>query len=762
MTDLTPTEIERRALAILEALADHPGDAVFQTNLLEGEDPTVIARVRQITSMSARADAMPTNLPDPAAWLSLPPPERFGAFRFVSMIGRGGMGEVWLGQRNDGLYDQKVAIKLIQPHLQARAGEAFESERRMLARFEHPHIARLIDGGTADDGRACLVMEYVDGIAFDTACAALPLARRITLFDQVLEAVGYAHGRLIAHGDLKPSNILVDHEGRVRLLDFGIARLVTDDAADLRLTGAVTSSFASPARLAGEPPTIADDIFALGRLLAMIVAEDGDAELAAIARKASSADEAGRYGMVSELRADLERRERRRPVSALPRTTAYVVRKYARRNWKLIAAIAVLTAALGYAALNYLQTQRERLEASARFEDARGAAHYLLFPLYDQLAERPHTLLLRRQVATTAQHYLDRLANSRSAVIGVKLEAAQGLLRLAQIEASPYLPNLGQPELAKPNLQTALAIVHGIDGVEAWAIAAQIELELGNNADMVEEDDAAALRHLDAAKAWIDRIPSPDPLMIAQYNTISSTVAQWKGDAARAVATARGAQHILAADTSLTALLRKSNAAELEGDGVYFTDKLGSIAQYRQSMVFAQQAVDAHPGSYVARRRLAITHFDVGTMYALFGKPAEGLKLLQQASDEERALMLFEPDDDNLKRSFTIVERARAIALAANGQVDEALTNMKALVEGTKRLWASHPHEYRRMRDYAVFEMGLANLQLKYKRTAEACASYARSRAVLEQMGKEGHLSAVDRKTQLGGIIKAQTENCVH
>jgi hypothetical protein len=146
----------------------------------------------------------------------------------------------------------------------------------------------------------------------------------------------------------------------------------------------------------------------------------------------------------------------------------------------------------------------------------------------------------------------------------------------------------------------------------------------------------------------------------------------------------------------------------------------------------------------------------------LFGSPAEGLLLLQQASDEDRRLMAFEPDDDNLKRSFAIVERARAIALAANGQVDAGMTIMTALVANTKRIWLAHPHEYRRMRDYAVFEMGLANLQLKYKQTADACASYGRSRAIFERMGQEGHLSAIDRKIQLGGIIKALNEHCAH
>ena len=760
MTGLSKTEIERRALAVLEHLAEAPSDTALRTRLLATEDPAVAARVLQITTKASAMGAMPTDLPDAAPGQSLPPPERFGAFRFVSPIGAGGMGEVWRGERDDGLFEQIVAIKLIQPHLQVRAGGAFEAERRILARFDHPGIARLIDGGTTDDGRACLVMEYVDGVPFDTGCAGRPLGARIALFRQVLAAVGYAHDHLVAHGDLKPGNILVDADGRVRLLDFGISRLITDEASAFLLSGAVTSSFASPARLAGAPPSIADDVFALGRLLAVAIGGDRDPDLDAIARKAALDDGAARYRNVSELAADLDRWAARKPVTAVPRTPLYVAGKFVRRNWKTLTAATALAVVAAYAGFNYLQSERHRIEATARFEDARGAARYLLFTLYDELTDRPDTLTVRRQIAATGQHYLRRLSDSHATMTDVRLDAANGFLRLARIEGGAQFPNVGQPELARPNLEAALALAGTLTGREAALVAARTELELANNADMVDEDDRAALVHLHRAKGWIDRIAAPPAIMVAQYLTILSLVEQWKKAPARAAAAARRAQAILADDTSLEALLRKSYAAELEGDGVYLTDKMASIPKYRLSLDYARQAVARYPRSYAAHRRLGITYYDVGTILTLLSDPVEGLQRLRQSADEARRLIAFEPDDDNLRRSLTITERSLAQGLAANGQVDDGIATMNKVVADNKRRWDTHPAEYRRMRDYAVAEMGLGDMLLKYHRTAPGCDALARARAVFERMAREGHLSEVDREKQLGGISKTIADSC--
>lgn len=372
------TAMELRALALLERLVAHPGNARFRARLLKNESAAVIARVESLERAGAARGSMPTELPLVQADAASVPPERFGPFAIVARIGAGGMGEVWEGRRDDGVFEQRVAIKFIQARLQARAAEAFVAERRILARLDHPGIARLIDGGMTPDGRPCLVMEFVDGTMFDQACANVPLNERLRRFADAARAVHYAHSQLVAHGDLKPSNILVDGEGRVRLLDFGIARLLTDEGEATVVSGAVTSAFASPERLSGGPPSVAGDVFALGRLLAVICDGDVDDDLTAIVAKACAEDKDARYSGVPELLMDLERRDQRLPVSARQPDFAYRAKLFLRRHWKAVGAGSALVLLAVIASGGLWVAQREKIEATARFDDARGTAHYLL------------------------------------------------------------------------------------------------------------------------------------------------------------------------------------------------------------------------------------------------------------------------------------------------------------------------------------------------------------------------------------------------
>ncbi len=203
-----------------------------------------------------------------------------GPYRLVELLGQGGMGEVWLGERNDGAYDKRVAIKLIQRGMATDdLMRRFEIERQVLAWLEHPGIARLLDGGVREDGRPFFVMEFVDGVPIDRFCreANLPIADRIELFLVVSDAVQHAHERGVVHRDLKPDNVLVDRAGTPRLLDFGIAKVlgVEDERETIEMTRTgqrlYSPQYASPEQVRGDATGATSDVYSLGVLLCEVL-----------------------------------------------------------------------------------------------------------------------------------------------------------------------------------------------------------------------------------------------------------------------------------------------------------------------------------------------------------------------------------------------------------------------------------------------------------------------------------------------------------
>jgi serine/threonine-protein kinase len=354
-----------------------------------------------------------------------------GPYRLVRELGAGGMGAVWLAERADGLIVRPIALKL--PHVvtprRAELADRMAREREILATLDHPNIARLLDAGLTSEGQPFLALEYVEGIPIDRYCdggeghAPATLDQRLRLFLQVANAVAYAHGRLVVHRDLKPANILVTSQGEVRLLDFGIAKLLDEgQARATRLTElsgrAMTPDYASPEQILGEPLTVASDVYSLGVVLYELLSgarpyqlkrdsrgalEDAivqvqprrpsevvappaqrralRGDLDTITLKALKKAPHERYATVNALGEDISRYLSSRPVLARPDTRWYRVRKFVARNKLSLAASAVVAlAVLAGAGVAVWQArvaiaERDRAETvkaliSSIFEDA--------------------------------------------------------------------------------------------------------------------------------------------------------------------------------------------------------------------------------------------------------------------------------------------------------------------------------------------------------------------------------------------------------
>ena len=243
---------------------------------LDGESPDLAGEVRSLLLAHEAAGGFLAGSAAAGFFRHAGPGDRLGPYRIIEEIGHGGMGVVYRAARDDENFTKEVAVKLIYPGLRSEEIlRRFRAERQILAMLEHPLIARLIDGGTAPDGSPFLVMEYVTGKTLLQYCDdhRLGIDQRLGIFLSVCDAVQFAHQRLVIHRDLKPDNILVTNDGSPRLLDFGIARLVSPDpdgspaTVTAPMNRLMTPDYASPEQIRGEPVTVAGDVYSLGVIL---------------------------------------------------------------------------------------------------------------------------------------------------------------------------------------------------------------------------------------------------------------------------------------------------------------------------------------------------------------------------------------------------------------------------------------------------------------------------------------------------------------
>jgi len=454
-------------------------------------------------------------------------PGRCGPFQPTKLLGRGGIGAVWLAERVDGEVDQVVAVKLLQGHLQfPRIQERFIQERRILAPLSHPNIARLLDAGRSAHDQPYLAMEFVDGQMIDAFCAPLDIPQVLHVFLKVCSAVSYAHGMLVVHRDLKPSNILVNREGEPKLLDFGIAKLITLDAERTDTIGRLLSpDYASPEQVKGDDTGTASDIYSLGAILYKLLTgrsphriDDPSAtgifkiicerdvtrpsefnhaltgDLECILLKALRKEPHERYGSVEKLAEDVEAFLDHRPVLARTGNMLYRGRRFFRRHWLAVTPLVLAMVGLAgglvvaqqqrrVAEMRRVEAQRARDAASVerftavseaevakrerkeaerqrtvaehRFDELRQLALNLL-DLDKEIVPLDGATKARQSLVSTALVYLEKLRSEGGTEdLGFRLELAEAYRKVADVQAGPGHPNLGQIKEALANLEKA-------------------------------------------------------------------------------------------------------------------------------------------------------------------------------------------------------------------------------------------------------------------------------------------------------------------
>ena len=391
-----------------------------------------------------------------------PAPDHIGAYKITGILGEGGMGVVYAGERDKGDFAHRVAIKVIRAHLVSDELKVrFDAERDILARLSHPGIARLFDGGEMDNGAPYLVMEYVDGTPIKDWADKYKFdaEARLELFQQTLAAIGHAHQNLIVHRDITPSNILVTSEGRVKVIDFGIARPhreVKESGGIEPPSGSLsfTPGYAAPERYTGNVTGIASDIYSLGKLLKDLLGGlKNDAELAAIIACATALQPEDRYPSIDMFLADTRAYLGHYPVSAFKSSRGYRFGKFFKRHpvgtFGAGAGMLGLVGALAAMTMLYQRANTAREATETRFAKAREVNAVLLFDVYDDFAVIPGTLEARRKLADTLYGFTNELAGDPFAPDDILLDVGVHTTRLADLYGGIGLPNLGETKKAE-------------------------------------------------------------------------------------------------------------------------------------------------------------------------------------------------------------------------------------------------------------------------------------------------------------------------
>ncbi|WP_256776641.1 MULTISPECIES: serine/threonine-protein kinase [unclassified Stenotrophomonas] len=548
----------RQLSTLLDQLLElPPAQRELRLAQLRAADPTLAGDVERLLAHERDSQEFMAQ----PLWTAAPEDSRVGTlvgpYRLLRLLGEGGMGEVWLAARADGLYQRQVALKLLRSgYADSGLRQRFAREREILARLQHPHLAELLDAGVDLQGQPYLALAYVEGEPITDYCQRLqlPLERRLPLMLQVCEVVSHAHANLIVHRDLKPSNILVTAEGEVKLLDFGIAKLLDDqdgrDPAQHPPTEAraFTLHYAAPEQVRGEPVTTLTDVYSLGVVLYEVITgrkpyrlrRQSDAEWersilevdaprasAAVLRGSADAPPttaarrlarrlrgdldtvllkalhkapAQRYASVEALAQDLRRFLEGRPIHARPQRTLYRLHKYlGRHRWGVALGVSCALALLGLAGVALWQMQQARREI-VRAQ----AMQDFTVSLFDRAASVRHgSFDVRQLLATGQQRGEAELADQPLSL--ADLEGVIGRLRIG----------MGDYQLALQTLDRQRALLQQVDDVPP-----PLQLE-------AVTQRGRALRMLGRSRECVTHMTPMQALAAEQRTALPSQVAEY-------------------------------------------------------------------------------------------------------------------------------------------------------------------------------------------------------------------------------------------
>lgn len=790
-------DLERRAMLALEEAFERPSpDRVAWARETYAHDPELLARLLSLlNTASSLSGALQTGGASELIDQEIPP-TRAGHYAIRSLIGRGGMGAVFLAERDAGDFDHTVAVKVIRPGTLSEALVArFENERRILAKLNHPGIARLFDGGQLKDGSPYIIMEYVEGVPVTqwAETRSLPEAKRLSIFQSVCDAVAYAHQNLVIHRDITPANVLVTPGGEAKLIDFGIAKpkagdeeifaggsgSVKDDGSPESLS--FTPGFAAPERSRGAPANTLSDIYSLGKLLQALLGETIDDDLKAIIAKSTQADPSKRYPSVTALSEDVTKYLEGYPVEARQGGNWYRWSKYfARRRLLVVASTGAVLALVGALVITLVQYQRAETaltRANERFEQARELSRSLIFDTYDDFSDIAGTLEARRELVSLVDAYVTRLATDNYAPEDVLFDVGVMNKRLSDLYGGVGVANLGDTGLSAERLlaadkalrtllathrdnQDALAelilvgrnrsmqaLLYDIDPVMAMAINDEVIANAGKGLAQFPDDERPFLRHLWSART--DRIQILREM--GELEKALGFLQDWRGELDKDMFERLGGGEEMAAYMAM-------QEAEV-------LNELGRPREAFEPLQYAldyrEKQLEAEPGNYYQQTQLMVAYMVLAQSRNTAGDPAGAVETSDRAVDLARQIMAADDTDAGGPEGLTSALTNHALYLYQSERQDEAMSAASEAASLAEGLVARFPDDiyYGRI----ALRTRLSGIEVSGGRIedAAACAELAEAGAEARSLSEGGaDEDALDGETGEQMALLKVRHNC--